>query len=770
MSVRRAIAAVALLVAAALLAPLVSARRFAEPVRAALERGLGRRVEVGDVRVRLLPTPGFSLEKLIVHEDPAFGVEPLAYVEEGVDLAVRVTALLRGRVEFTSIRMTRPHLNLQRRAEGWNVAGLFAHALESARRSGARPPAIVLTGARINFKTGDRKSVVYLSETGLELSPSAAGELTVAFSAEPARSDRPAHGYGALRGRGRLRDGKLDLDINLDRSAVSEILVVLHGRDLGLGGFVTANARVTGSAARLAIAGRARFQDLPRWSWLLPGGSRESLEFRGSLELPAGAIEMETVETEALPLALRYRARPERDGVRWAVSAVMKGLPVQSALALARQTGVAAPEIREATGRVTGAAGYDPESGFQGGLRLEDISIALPGEGAARIGSAALTLDGDGMHLAPAEVSFDSGETATVEARLGPRSVEVKIQTARMPLDHLRSVAAAAVGESPPVLAECRGGWWRGALRYARSGAADASWSGSVDVGETSLAVEGLDSYPRIESARVQFKGRQTQMQAAVKMGGGVTAAYWFDPAAAIPHRLELSAAEIDWAQIEKTLSPALDRRQGFLARTLRRGRQAAPAWLTGRNVAGRLRAGRMEFAGVALTGVRGRFRWNGARCEIEDFAAAALDGEISGRVALDLAGADAVWRAELRMRNIEWQGGRLDSDARLRARGIAGDLLASLRGDGLFEARSVRIPPEGDWRRVSGAFALRAGAGGPRLALTDLDAVFGGQTYTGQGESGLDGSLALDLASGARPLRLTGKVSPLSLEISGAR
>jgi hypothetical protein len=766
---RRAAALLAILLAIALAAPFLRAGRLGEPIRAALERALGRRVEIGDVRIRLLPSPGFSLARVTIHEDPAFGVEPLAYVGGTIDLAVRLPALLRGRLEFSSIRMNRPHVNLQWRESGWNVP-LFGHALDSARRNRAAPPEIALSAARINFKTGDRKSVVYLSETDLELAPSASGDVAISFSAAPARSDRPAHGYGGLRGNGRLRNGNLALDLNLDRTAISDLMVLAHGRDLGLTGFVTAGARITGPAARLAIAGQARFQDLPRWSWLLPGASPRGIEFHGQVELPPESIEIETVATAALPLALRIRARRDGPGVRWALSAVLKDLPVQSALALARQTGIAAPEIREAAGRVTGAVGYDPEEGLQGGLRLSEISVGLPGEGAARIASATLTVDRDRLHLAPAQVSFGERETAVIEARVDPRSTELRIQTARMPVDQLRNVAAAAIGDVPPVVAALRGGWWRGALRYTRAAGGEAAWSGTLDLSHTSVAVDGLDAHPQVESARVEFKGRQARMRASVQLGEGLTAAYSFDPSAAIPHHLDLDAAAFDWALIERTLGPTLDRRRGFLARTLRRGRARAPAWLASRNVAGRLRVGRLDFAGVVLEAMQGRFRWNGLRCEVQEFTAEALEGDVAGRLALDLSAAEAAWIADLRFRHLDWQGGRLDADARLRGRGTGEDLMASLRGDGLFEARSVRIPPEGDWRRVSGVFALRPGAAGPRLSLMDLDAVLGGQTFTGQGESSFDGSLSLELASGARPMRLAGRLSPFSLEVVGAR
>ena len=69
------------LLAAGTIAPYASADRFAEPIRLGLGKALGRRVEFGDVRFNLFTGPGFRVHKVVIHEDPAFGLEPFAYVE-----------------------------------------------------------------------------------------------------------------------------------------------------------------------------------------------------------------------------------------------------------------------------------------------------------------------------------------------------------------------------------------------------------------------------------------------------------------------------------------------------------------------------------------------------------------------------------------------------------------------------------------------------------------------------------------------------------------
>src|SRR5258706_11159443 len=64
-----------------LAAPFLSADRFRSRIQKALESAIGRKVEIGKVRLDLFQGPGFSLEKVVIYEDPAFGIEPFAWVE-----------------------------------------------------------------------------------------------------------------------------------------------------------------------------------------------------------------------------------------------------------------------------------------------------------------------------------------------------------------------------------------------------------------------------------------------------------------------------------------------------------------------------------------------------------------------------------------------------------------------------------------------------------------------------------------------------------------
>ena len=48
----------------------------------ALPTALGRKVDIGAVRLHVLTGPGFSVRNVVIHEDPAFSPEPFAYVQQ----------------------------------------------------------------------------------------------------------------------------------------------------------------------------------------------------------------------------------------------------------------------------------------------------------------------------------------------------------------------------------------------------------------------------------------------------------------------------------------------------------------------------------------------------------------------------------------------------------------------------------------------------------------------------------------------------------------
>src|ERR1700745_2282989 len=121
------------------------AGRLKSRIAGSIGTALQRQCEISRVHVRLLPQPGFDLEGFVVHDDPAFGAEPVLRAPE-VSASLRLSSLLRGRMEISRLSLSEPSLNLVRREDGhWNIetflerTASIAVAPTSNGRSQSRP-------------------------------------------------------------------------------------------------------------------------------------------------------------------------------------------------------------------------------------------------------------------------------------------------------------------------------------------------------------------------------------------------------------------------------------------------------------------------------------------------------------------------------------------------------------------------------------------------------------------------------------------------------
>ena len=154
---------VALLLALFLIRP--GAGRLRTRIVSAIGLALGRQVDVSSVHMRLLPHPGFDLENFVVHDDPAFSAEPVIRSQQ-VTAELRVSSLLRGRLEISRLSLTEPSLNLVRDRQGrWNLENLLERAAQipvaptKKTNTEARPgfPYIEADRGRINLKLEQEK-------------------------------------------------------------------------------------------------------------------------------------------------------------------------------------------------------------------------------------------------------------------------------------------------------------------------------------------------------------------------------------------------------------------------------------------------------------------------------------------------------------------------------------------------------------------------------------------------------------------------------------
>ena len=132
-----ALAVLVMLLAVAIVPPLVSINGYKSRITHLMSESLGRPVRLSSVELRLLPVPAFVLTDLTVDEDPAFGAEPILHANT-VKASIRLLSLWRGRLEIGTITLDEASLNVVRTAEGrWNLDPLFRTAAKTQPADGS---------------------------------------------------------------------------------------------------------------------------------------------------------------------------------------------------------------------------------------------------------------------------------------------------------------------------------------------------------------------------------------------------------------------------------------------------------------------------------------------------------------------------------------------------------------------------------------------------------------------------------------------------------
>jgi AsmA family len=772
---RVVLVALLLVIVAVAAAPFLHADSFRRRVHQSLEAALGRKVEIEDVRFSLLRGPGFSLNKVVIHEDPAIGIEPIAYVAS-MEANVRIGALLTGRLEFSSLRLNEPSVNLVKTPAGpWNFQPLLARA------AGADLPEFRVRGGRLNFKFGDTKSVFYFTGTDLDIDPPSGphGPFDVRFSGEPARTDRPAHGFGKFSGRGRWQpspsaDGRLDLSLDLERSSIGELVTLVHGQDLGIHGRLSATARLRGPIEDVEIAGDLQLQDIHRWDLMPPYAAGGPLRFHGRVDLKSQRLEIETVPERNSALIVRFRASRYLSDPAWGVNVALNRLPVARVLEVVRHMGFSFTDALAAEGEMTGVFGYSPADGLQGSADMLGAKIGLLGNPPAVFEEARLTVAGSRLRLAPAILRTADGETVRLDLdyQQNPEHVDLQVQTEQLSLGGPNGGQSLPAGIGRiPFLDHFRGGAWRGALRYRQDADAPGEWSGAIHMTGTSVAVNGLAAPLAIEDASVKLDGDRVSVT-DVKGALGETAIqgdYRHQPGARYPDRIRCRVDRLRAGELERWFTPTLQRQAGLLSRALAFGRAPLPDWLRTRKVEGTLEIGNLTVQGFDFESVRARWFWDGARLEFTRVSARSAQGRIDGHLSIGMAGREPAYDLGVAVESVAWRGGTLGGDARVSTSGFDEELLGRMRAEGTFHGRSVALSSDTELPFISGCYSLSWSGKTPSVELDCLRVGVGTDILTGHAVA-RDGRISVELSGGAHPLRLAGSLSPIELRLEPPR
>ena len=260
------------------LPPLINVNRYQRRIATSISASLGRPVHFDSVTLNVLPMPGFTINRFVVSEDPAFGYEPVIRADS-VQATLRMSSLWRRRVEFSKISLTDPSVNLVHLPDGrWNVESILLQAsrmpvaptVQKQPGQTQRFPYIEATGARLNVKMGAEKSPFSLTDAEFALWLPETDQWHLRLEAHPARTDTSVSDSGTVRVEGTLGRAAALYDVPVDLSgewravpmgAVSQIALAT---DAGLRGEMTASASVKGTVGEHAVTTRLELTGVRR--------------------------------------------------------------------------------------------------------------------------------------------------------------------------------------------------------------------------------------------------------------------------------------------------------------------------------------------------------------------------------------------------------------------------------------------------------------------------------------------------------------------------
>lgn len=756
-------------------APYLPADQLRGPLQAELERVLGRRVEMqGRLRLRALPQPGITAANIVVHEDPRFGPEPFLYAD-AVSFDIAFSSLWKGRLRLREITAAGASLNLMKSGAGaWNLEPVLRSFVAMQSDADVRGMGVSFEEGRINVKTADRKHVVYLSDVDLHVEPSSRqSELVVRVAGSVARTDRPAHGFARLSGRGRVNfldpaGGRVAMSVALERTAVSDLLAATGRTGPAVEGFLSCSAQVQGDLSRLEIKGRMQLQETQRWAWLWPAGAAWGLDFTGLLDLANEEIEFRTPlrQADPVPFSLLLRLRNYWQDLTWGSIVVLEKAPLQSAAHLASQLGLKVPEGLQLEGELTGAIGYSPGSGFQGMVRAEAAKATSSRSLALELPQPTLSIAQDAWRIAKTPAVINGHEGITVEVRIGPaeKQLTLEMESSGAPLGDAFSCWQSLAGTPPPpALADLQNATWRGSLRYSVERDLPGRWDGDLVVKDAEWRTPLFRQPVTIKAASFVLRGANLQVESLQGQLGETMLAgrYRFLESARYPHRLRFALKRLNYRTVTDWFGKLAGPETGLFGRAFHIGGSHEAATPLGAVEAELTVEELVPRTGAPVKNLTLRCFLEADQFRVQQFSGEWSGGKVSGDLEFRAkGGVSPILVGGIRWEGVNWGSRTMEGEAAVTERASGQEPLHDFRAEGWFRILAGSGPEGEEVGTVTGCFLSAGRSGRPEWFLDGVSAMIGGERYTGSGRSLPNGRLQLDLSNGVKLIRLTGSVT----------
>jgi hypothetical protein len=665
-----------------------------------ISRAVGRTVEVGSVHLRFLPQPGFDLNNLIIHEDPAFGAEPMLRARE-VTAVVRLRSLVRGRLDIARLELTEPSLNLVRRADGrWNLEDLLERtertptAPTGKSKSEARPgfPYIEASSGRINFKAGQEKKPYALLNADFALWQESENTWGTRLKAEPLRTDMSLSDTGLLRMNGTwqragsLRETPLQFSLEWDRAQLGQLTKLVFGNDKGWRGEVRLEATLSGIPAAMQVAADAAVQNFHRYDI----SSSVGLGMAAHCDARYGSVE--AVMHEILCKApvgdgvITLRGDAGLPGVHKVDLLLnVESVPVSAVAQLARRAKKDLPADLVSAGSVQGsftAKADGPSSRgaeFQGhgeisNLHLQSTNskvdfnaagipfVLSPGRSSAHallksksVRSVAEVLPApDELHIEYGPFPVALGRPAQARGWVA-RSGYGMVVRGEGEVSH--ALRLASLLGLPAVKANVEGvaqmelqiaGSWTGNVAGTSTGFSPPEVTGTVLLRDVKATVRGLNGPIEISSADLQLLPDEVRVE---KLSARAADAQWTG-SLALPRgcgtpgaclvRFNLNTEEVGLSELSMWMGSQPSERRWY--QMLSSAEPAPPTFLENLRASGKVNASRFRIHGVVANRASAAFELDRGKLKISELKADLLGGRHLGNWQADFTGQSPVY------------------------------------------------------------------------------------------------------------------------------
>jgi AsmA family/AsmA-like C-terminal region len=336
-------------------------------VAESLSMELGRRVEIAAVHIRFLPRPGLELENLTIYDNPEFGAEPLLRSPD-VSAWLRVSSLLRQRIEISSLDLNDPSLNLSRNSDGkWNFEELVertSKASTAPTTAGKREPRRIFPyieagHARINFKNGLEKTHFAFTNADFSLWQESENQWGMRLRGSPIRTDANLTDTGVISMSGVwqraavLYDTPVQFSLAWKQAQIGQMSRLLFGTDKEWRGSAAFSSHFSGTLRNLQITSEASIDQLRRQD--MPAGTDFSVAVQCSAAYNSDQHSLTNIDCNSPAGDGSLELKGSATGIQFSsynLTLLAKGAPVQSALELLRHVNQSIPRDLNTTGNM----------------------------------------------------------------------------------------------------------------------------------------------------------------------------------------------------------------------------------------------------------------------------------------------------------------------------------------------------------------------------------------------------------------------------------